>query len=139
MNQNIYCGNNLLHENLVNGTSVLGTRYSCMRKGIGRALFEPADSAYLNNYQPIDNRKIYCGNNQELPVNYDYMGNLPMCLQKGIGIGKRLKAQRGDTSQITTTVYIYIILGIIGTLIIAYVIYREIQRRKEEKRKLKRK
>ena len=72
----------------------MGTRYSCLRKGIGRGLNEPKDPAYAGKYDPIDKRKIYCGNQSTLPDKYDSMGNLPQCLQKGIGIGKHNKASQ---------------------------------------------
>ena len=90
----IYCGNNRENTKLKNGNLQLGTRYSCLRKGIGRGLNEPKDPAYAGKYDPIDKRKIYCGNQSTLPDKYDSMGNLPQCLQKGIGIGKHKKASQ---------------------------------------------
>jgi hypothetical protein len=89
----IYCGNNRLNEKLVNGDQELGTRYECLRKGIGKGLNLAVDLSY-QEYEPIDDRKIYCGNKEELPYEYDYHGTLPMCLQKGIGIGKHLRVLR---------------------------------------------
>ena len=94
----IYCGNNALDSDIVNGTSVLGTRYSCMRKGIGTGLNLPYDVKYTGEYQPIDNRKIYCGDRDDLPDDYDRFGNLPQCLQKGVAIGKRQRALDGDAN-----------------------------------------
>jgi hypothetical protein len=91
----IYCGNNALDSDIVNGNSQLGTRYSCMRKGIGTGLTLPYDAKYAGEYEPIDNRKIYCGNSDNLPDGYDSFGNLPQCLQKGVAIGKRQKALDG--------------------------------------------
>ena len=41
-------------------------------------------------YTPIDNRKFYCGDKDILPPGYDRVGNLPSCLQKGIGIGRSM-------------------------------------------------
>ena len=81
----IYCGNNALEPKLISGELNLGTKYKCLQKGImkGRGL-----PKYEHNYQKIDNRKIYCGKSNILPQGYDYLGNLPMCLNKGIGIGK---------------------------------------------------
>ena len=90
---NIYCGNNSLDGSLVNGNKTLGTRYSCLQKGIGVGLNQPYDPSY-NNYEPIDRRKIYCGNQRNLPNGYDIMGNLHQCLTKGIGVGKKIKAER---------------------------------------------
>lgn len=92
----IYCGNNALDSDIVNGTSQLGTRYSCMRKGIGTGLNLPYDAKYAGEYEPIDNRKIYCGNGDNLPDGYDRLGNLSQCLQKGVAIGKRQRALDGD-------------------------------------------
>lgn len=90
----IYCGNNSENTNLKNGTVRLGNRYSCLRKGIGKGLHEPKDPAYAGSYSPIDKRKVYCGKTPTLPENYDLMGSLPQCLQKGIGVGKRKKASQ---------------------------------------------
>lgn len=92
----IYCGNNALDSDVMNGTSQLGTRYSCMRKGIGTGLNLPYDAKYAGEYEPIDNRKIYCGNGDNLPDGYDRLGNLSQCLQKGVAIGKRRRALDGD-------------------------------------------
>lgn len=92
----IYCGNNALDSDIMNGTSQLGTRYSCMRKGIGTGLNLPYDAKYAGEYEPIDNRKIYCGNGDNLPDGYDRLGNLSQCLQKGVAIGKRRRALDGD-------------------------------------------
>lgn len=86
----IYCGNNAANTELTSGNSILGTRYSCLKKGIGRGMNMPPDPTYTGPYIPIDNRKMYCGANTQLPDEYDYMGNLPHCLQKGIGVGKKL-------------------------------------------------
>lgn len=83
----IYCGNNAASIELTSGNSILGTRYECLKKGIGRGMhMQPNPGPYI----PIDERKIYCGTNPDLPDDYDYMGNLSHCLQKGIGVGKKL-------------------------------------------------
>ena len=73
---------------------VKGTRYDCFRKGVGIGLNQPVDKSYRNKYSPIDKRKVYCGKARRLPQKYDIMGNLPMCLQKGVGVGKTMKARR---------------------------------------------
>jgi hypothetical protein len=93
---NIYCGNNALHPDLVNGTKILGSRYQCLRKGVGTGLNLPFDPDYGGPYAPIDNRRIYCGNAVDLPDGYDSMGNLAQCLQRGVGIGKLQRAQEED-------------------------------------------
>ena len=89
----IYCGNNSLHPSLQDTNTTVGTRFTCMKKGIGAGRNMDIDPDYLQPYAPIDDRSIYCGNAEQLPEGYDYMGNLPMCLQKGIGIGKRNRAR----------------------------------------------
>jgi hypothetical protein len=58
----LYCGNNSRDVQLLSGNQVLGTRNGCLRKGIGKGLQLPYDSKYAGDYLPIDNRKIYCGN-----------------------------------------------------------------------------
>ena len=118
----IYCGNNNLHQPLINGEVELGTRYTCLKKGIGTGLNLPYDANYASDYEPIDNTRIYCGNNENLPRNYDRFGNLPQCLQTGVAIGKRQKALNYNFSEnfVKTKMFfiIYIILLIIYTVII---------------------
>ena len=92
-NKGIYCGNNRLFPDLVNGTLELGTRYKCLRKGYGKGFNMPVDPNYLNNqYDPIDRTRLYCGDNPDLPAGYDRHGNLVHCLQRGVGLGKKQKA-----------------------------------------------
>ena len=91
-----YCGNNALDPDVVNGVKILGTRYGCMRKGIGTGLNLPYDPKYAGPYEPIDDRKIYCGDRNNLPDGYDRFGNLSQCLQKGVAIGKRQRALDGN-------------------------------------------
>ena len=88
----IYCGNNRLNEKLVSGTHNLGTRNQCFKKGRLVGLSLPYDVSYSLPYQPIDNTKIYCEDTIVLPNDYDRFGTIRECLQKGIGIGKRIKA-----------------------------------------------
>ena len=83
----ISCSNNKYRGNK-------GTRYDCFRKGVGIGLSQPVDKSYRDRYSPIDKRKVYCGKARRLPQKYDIMGNLPMCLQKGVGVGKTMKARR---------------------------------------------
>ncbi len=68
----LYCGNNARDEGLINGTKILGTRYQCLKKGIGKGLNEPI-LKYNNDYEPIENVRIYCGNGA-LPNNKDRFG-----------------------------------------------------------------
>lgn len=87
--KSIYCGNNKLHDKKVKR----GTRYECLQKGIGVGLHSDI-SNWDDKYEPIDTRKIYCGNESGTPNGYAYTGNAPMCLQKGIGIGKKLQNEK---------------------------------------------
>lgn len=119
----MYCGNNEQHPDLTSRKLQLGNRYGCLRKGIGRGLNLPMDSNYLGPYSPIDQRKIYCGQEEILPDDYDLMGNLPQCLQKGIGIGKRHKALSQGLPRhtirkiiIMTTIYIVLVGGVFSAL-----------------------
>ena len=61
----IYCGNNGAATN----NKPVGTRHQCMRVGIGKGLRLSCDNSYNGPYQPIDGRKIYCGNSPNLPAN----------------------------------------------------------------------
>jgi hypothetical protein len=88
----IYCGNNALHPDLANGRAVIGTKHRCLKKGFGAGYYSPVDLNFLNEYRPIDNRKVYCGNQENVPEGYDRHGNLPSCFQKGFASGKRKKA-----------------------------------------------
>ena len=88
----IYCGNNRLSNKLVDGNYELGTRYKCLKKGIMTGQNMPYDSEYAGEYEPIIIQKIYCGNKNNLPEEYDRFGSITECLQKGIGLGKRIKA-----------------------------------------------
>lgn len=92
---NIYCGNNANHPELLNGTQILGDRYGCLRKGIGVGRGLPYDASYLNDYAPIDDTREYCGNNIDLPRQYDSFGTLKSCYTKGVGVGRRQKALEG--------------------------------------------
>jgi hypothetical protein len=126
---NIYCGNNAKSTDILSGNKVIGTRYNCMRKGIGKGLHLPVDNNYLGDYEPIDTRKIYCGNAENLPDGYDLMGSLPQCLQKGIGIGKKQKAENGNQSHLMSSFFsdykiiIYITIYIILCVSIFLVLY----------------
>jgi len=89
--KNLYCGNNRLANDLVNGNAIIGTRFQCLRKGYGAGYNSPIDPNFTTDYEPIDNRKIYCGDKQNLPNGYDLMGNSPICLRKGYGVGYNKK------------------------------------------------
>lgn len=89
-----YCGNNANNPSLLDGSKVLGTKLQCLKRGLRRGLSEPVDPLFLEPYQPIDPIKKYCGDKENLPENYDRFGGLYECYLKGVGTGKRLKAQR---------------------------------------------
>jgi len=91
----IYCGNNAQDDQLLDGSKIIGTRHGCMKKGFGKGFNMPYDPKFAGPYTPIDKRRIYCGNNSEKPEGYDSIGSLSQCLQKGIGIGKRKRADKG--------------------------------------------
>lgn len=67
----MYCGNNANNRRVVNGELEIGNRYGCMRKGVGQGLYMPYDKTYLDEYVPIVETKVYCGNNENLPNGYD--------------------------------------------------------------------
>ena len=89
-----YCGNNALDSRLISGDKILGTRYDCLRSGYGRGMHEPVDLRFIQEYSPIDPRKYYCGNSNELPNNYHDFGSLHGCFLKGFGIAKKNKAEK---------------------------------------------
>ena len=86
----MYCGNN---REKLRGKR-MGTRYECFKKGIGVGLNLPYDPDYDMKYEPIDNIRIYCGKENILPIDYNVMGNPRTCLQKGVGVGKSIKAKK---------------------------------------------
>lgn len=90
----MYCGTNALDRDVINGTKQLGTRYQCLKRGIGQGLSMEPDDKYLGDYQPLDDTKKYCGNLNLLPVGYDRFGTIHECHTTGIGAGRKLKAQR---------------------------------------------
>lgn len=89
----IYCGNNALENDLVNGNKIIGTRFQCFKKGVGTGLKEPILKP-LPNYSPIDQTKIYCGSKNVLPAGKDRFGTTSECLRKGFGVGQKLKFER---------------------------------------------
>ena len=119
----IYCGNNAKSVDILNGSKVIGTRYACLKKGIGKGLNSSVDNNYIGEYEPIDTRKIYCGTTENLPDGYDLMGSLPQCLQKGIGIGKKQKADQQVNPEINSRIIIYITIYIILSISIFLILY----------------
>lgn len=94
----IYCGNNARDEGLRNGGKVLGTRYQCLKKGIGKGLKEPILS-YNTDYEPIDDVKLFCGNGNVLPQTKDRFGTRDECLRKGFAVGQNQKYTRDGIQQ----------------------------------------
>jgi len=119
----IYCGNNAKSVDILNGSKVIGTRYACLKKGIGKGLHSSVDNNYIGEYEPIDTRKIYCGTTENLPDGYDLMGSLPQCLQKGIGIGKKQKADQQVNQEMNYRIIIYITIYIILSISIFLILY----------------
>ena len=97
----MYCGDSNV---LPRKYDVAGTRYSCMKKGIGIGMNLPDENReeFLNKPRDTSSvkEKVYCGNDLLLPEGYARFGKRKECLQKGVGVGlampqeKRLKAQR---------------------------------------------
>ena len=96
MKAKIYCGNNYANRDVRNGSKIVGTKYQCLKKGVGVGLHMPNDKDYDEEYIPIDTRKIYCGEAPRLPAGYDLVGSNGMCFAKGVGIGRKLKAKRKE-------------------------------------------
>jgi hypothetical protein len=88
--RNLYCGNNRRHPNSGN----LGTRYECLRKGIGAGCYIiPIDRTLEEyEYEAIDGVRIYCGTRGELPEGYTRFGNSAECFRIGAGIGMKKRA-----------------------------------------------
>jgi len=90
----MYCGNNRQSSKVRSGEQVIGTRYGCLKKGIGVGMHLPYDPEYAQRFVPIDGRKIYCGELDQLPAGYDLFGSNSMCYFKGVGTGKAIKAKK---------------------------------------------
>ena len=56
----------------------------------------PYDKNFTETYDPIDTRKIWCGNSNETPDGYNSVGNLPQCLQKELGPENVLDQKKGN-------------------------------------------
>jgi hypothetical protein len=103
----IYCGES---KRLPKNYDAMGTRYRCMKKGIGIGMNLPDEQREEFLSKPkdttIEKEKLYCGNDLLLPENYDRFGSKKECLRKGVGVGlgmpqqKRLRAQQKSTSKL---------------------------------------
>ncbi|AHL67589.1 hypothetical protein DH26_gp096 [Chloriridovirus anopheles1] len=96
--RDVYCGNNALNYDIINGTKLIGTRYQCFKKGVGAGLKEPILQP-LDDYAPIDQTKIYCGKRDTLPADKDRFGTASECLRKGFGVGQKIKFEREGVQQ----------------------------------------
>jgi hypothetical protein len=88
MSSKIYCGNNAYDI----GDRRLGTRYECLKMGIGKGLHSDL-KGYNPNYKEIDETNTYCGTKQT-PPSGKVFGTRTDCLRKGIGIGKKLHYEK---------------------------------------------
>jgi len=91
--QEIYCGNNARDQGLQSGLRVLGSRYQCLKKGIGRGLKEPI-LEYNEDYEPIEQLNVFCGNGDILPQHKERFGTRDECLRKGFAVGQKQKYDR---------------------------------------------
>ena len=87
----VYCGNN---RNARKGKPV-GSRSQCLKVGIGKGRSLKCETSYGGPYDPIDDRKLYCGDQKIMPSGYDILGSPSLCLKTGIGLGKSLRARQG--------------------------------------------
>jgi hypothetical protein len=94
----IYCGNNARDRGLLDGSKVIGTRYQCLKKGIGQGKIEPI-LTFNDEYEAIDTIKIFCGNGDILPQNKDRFGTQAECLRKGFAVGQKQKYDREGIQQ----------------------------------------
>lgn len=89
----IYCGSK---QNLPETYDTRGTRYECLRKGIGVGMHLPPDRrAPTGPRSPI---RKYCGNKEQLPEGYHDFATPYECLRKGVGVGlhKRPHEEKRD-------------------------------------------
>jgi hypothetical protein len=90
-----YCGLSILPQTY----DRYGTRFECMKKGVGVGMMVMNEK--IQNNQPIPERKIkknpkkkYCGTDLMLPDNYTQYGNRYECLKKGVGVGMNLELKK---------------------------------------------
>jgi hypothetical protein len=137
----IYCGNNLNAQQLTSGTHTLGTKYECLRKGIGVGSHLPYDENFSGAYMPVDNRKYYCGKAEEIPAGYDEMGSPSICIVKGVGIGKAQRARMGPPVMMYFVRYIlpYMLFAVVCLAIFVsiYMTKPDFVSKKDEHEKIK--
>ena len=95
----IYCGDDLI---LPENYDLFGTRYKCLRKGIGTGmvLSNTQRDAFLARQRTPNPERVYCGDNAQTPQGFNRNGTLLECFKKGVGTGlgmpqeKRLAVQQ---------------------------------------------
>jgi hypothetical protein len=114
-----YCGNNANHPTLLNGQAVIGSRHSCLKKGIytGKQIYK-AD--YAGEFNPIDPTRRYCGDVEVLPAGYDRYGTNSECLRTGVGIGMAIRAKQGRPS---TPLHVYVAVFMVIAAALAVAIF----------------
>ncbi len=91
-----YCGLSVLPQNY----DRYGTRFECMKKGVGIGMM--VMNQKLSRNEPIperkpkkkDGRKKYCGTSLMLPDNYTEYANRYECLKKGVGVGMGIQLSK---------------------------------------------
>lgn len=63
-----------------------GTRYQCLRKGIGVGLHLDLNGRTLPQSDP-NRPRLYCGDKEQLPDGYVDFATSYQCLRKGVGVG----------------------------------------------------
>jgi hypothetical protein len=84
----VYCGNNRVYAD--NKGLVIGTKYDCLRKGIGVGKATGDFKDYDEKYEPIDDINFFCGRGEMLPAGYDRPGTRSECFSKGYGRGRQI-------------------------------------------------
>lgn len=88
----IYCGT---QEQLPPEYTAKGTRYQCLRKGVGVGLHLPRERIdALKEGGDKNKPKTYCGNSQVLPPDYVSFATPYACLRKGVGVGMWTQKRR---------------------------------------------
>lgn len=94
----IYCGDNPV---LPEGYDTMGTRYRCLKKGIGAGMMLPDErrDEFLARPRPPPGPRIYCGNEAVLPAGYARFGLKSECLRKGVGTGLAMSTEKREELQ----------------------------------------
>jgi hypothetical protein len=98
----IYCGDS---RRLPQKYDIMGTRYTCMKKGIGIGMNLPDESReeFINKPRVQKDEKAYCGNDLLLPENYTRFGTKKECLRKGVGVGLGMPQEKRRIAQQKTS------------------------------------